>query len=174
MKVEKAHPEETNTSRRAQEESSSAFVCSVVPFIDIRAHSGSKIAHPERTLQVHELATSKRTANQKEDDLNDIITSLRADLHTQQTNSGAFFDTTPRASLTSFLLSNEKIANLEKTVQELRNQLATLQCASNQEKDSLNETINSLRADLHAEHQSSSASIATLTHASLTSKSVRQ
>ena len=38
---------------------------------------------------------------------------------------------------------------------------------SNKEKESLNETISSLRADLRAEHQSSSAFIATLTCASL-------
>ena len=83
-------------------------------------------------------------------------------------------DTMPRAFLTHFWYphsSNENIANLDKTVQELR---ATFQCTSNREKDSLNETINSLRAELCAEHQSSSASIAALTHASLMPRSVRQ
>ena len=83
----------------------------------------------------------------------------------------------PRAFLTHFWYphsSNENIANLDKTVQELRDQLATFQCTSNREKDSLNETINSLRAELCAEHRSSSASIAALTHASLTPRSVRQ
>ena len=86
-------------------------------------------------------------------------------------------DTMPRAFLTAFrypLSSNGNIANLEKTVQELRDQLNTFRCTSNREKDSLNETINSLRAELRAEHQSSSTSIATQAHASLISKSVRQ
>jgi hypothetical protein len=64
--------------------------------------------------------------------------------------------------------------NLEKTVQELRDQFATFQCASNQEKDSLSETINSLRADLRAEQHSPSAFLATLTWALLKSTSIRQ
>ena len=77
-----------------------------------------------------------------------------------------------RTSLTSFLLSTsiERKENIEK----LRNQLAALQAASNQERDSLNETINSLLAELRVEHQNSGTSIANLTHASLTSTSVSQ
>ena len=108
MKVEKAHPEEIDTSRRTQEESSSAFVCFLTHFIDICAHLGSKIAHHERTVQVlrQELATSRHAANQKENGLNETVVSLRADLHTQQTNSSALVDTVPRASLTGFLLSS--------------------------------------------------------------------
>jgi hypothetical protein len=57
------------------------------------------------------------------------------------------------------LPSDREIAHLEKTVQEIRNQFATFLCTSNQEKDSLNETINSLRADLRAEHQSSNSKV---------------
>ena len=182
MEVENSHPKETNNSHRTEEESSGVFVCSLTHFIDTRAHLGSKITHLERTIQGlrQELAISQRTANQKADSLNEIITSLRAGLHTQQTNSSAFIDIMHRASLTGFLLSmatdRKKIANLEETIQELRNQLATFQYAANQEKDSLNETINSLRADLRAEQQkqqSSSGFIATLTCTLLRSTSVR-
>ena len=159
--AEKTRPEESEESLRAQEDSPSAFVCSLTCFIDIRAHLGSKIAKLEKTVQDlrHELVASQRAASQKEDSLSEIIKSLHADLHTQQMKSGALVDTIPRAFLTGFLLStsikqNKKTANLEKTVQERSNQLAT----SNQEKDVLNKTINSLRA----EHQSSCAFIATL------------
>ena len=109
--------------------------------------------------------------------MKETITSLYTDLHTQKTNSSTFVDTMPCVFLTDFWYprsSNENIAKLEKTVHELRDQLATFQCTFNQEKDSLNETISSLRAELRAEHQSSSASITALTHASLTSESARQ
>ena len=101
--------------------------------------------------------------------MKETIATLRADLHTQQTNSSTFVDTMARVSLTAFLIStysNEK----KKKIEELRSQLAALQDA----KDSLNETINSLRAELRVEHQNSSASIAALTRASLTSKSLRK
>ena len=129
----------------------------------------------ERVVQElrNELARFEHAASQQKDSLNEIIRSLRADLYSQERNSSASVDSAIRAPLTGFLLStsiDRKLANLEKSVQELRNQFTTFQCASNKEKDSLNETINSLRA----EHQRSSTSIATLTHASLTSKSVRQ
>ena len=53
----------------------------------------------------NKLARFERAANQQKDSLNETITSLRADLHTQQTNSSASVDTIPRASLTGFLLS---------------------------------------------------------------------
>jgi WD40 repeat protein len=176
MGVENSHPKEINESRRT-EESSSAFVYSLTHCIHIRAQLGSKIAHLEGAVEVlrQQLTTSQRIANQKEDSLNETITSLRADLHTQETSSSAFIDIMHRASLMGFLsIEPKKIANLEETVQELRNQLATFQYAANQEKDSFNETINSLRADLRAEKQSSGAFIATLTCAALTSTSGRQ
>ena len=127
--------------------------------------------HIEKTAQElrHELDTCQRTASQQNDSLNETIMALRADLHMQQRSSSAFVDPMRRASLICFLsftsFERTKIANLEKTVQELRNQFAT----ANQ---SLSETINSLRADLDAERQkqqSSSALIATLTCISLTS-----
>ena len=144
-------------------------------FIDIHAHLERKALYLKTTVQEHphELATSQRTVNQKEVSLNETITSLRENLHTVQTNSGAFADTLPCASLTSLLLSTsiEPIyIHIEETVQELRNQLNT----ANQEKDTLNETINSLRADLRAEQQSSGAFIATPIYASLRSTSVRE
>jgi hypothetical protein len=105
VRVDKTQSEETNESRPTREESSSAFVCSLTHFIDIRAHLGSKVAHLETTVQVlrQALATSQHTPNQKEDSLKETIMSLRADLHTQQTNSSAFVDTMTRASLTGFL-----------------------------------------------------------------------
>jgi len=46
---------------------------------------------------------------------------------------------------------------LEKTIQELRDILTESQRAANQEKDDLNETIDSLRANLHTCDRSSSA-----------------
>ena len=108
--------------------------------------------------------------HQKES-MNETIASLRADLRTQQTNSGAFVNTMARTSLTRFLLST----SIErKKIEQLRDQLATLQGASNQEKDNLNETIDSLRNELLVEHQNSGTSIANLTDASLTSKSIRK
>ena len=51
----------------------------------------------------------------------------------------------------------QKIATLNKTVRELRHQFAT----ANQEIDNLNNTINSLRADLRSHDESSCASIST-------------
>ena len=128
-------------------------------------------------MEITQLKQTIQEFYQQKDSLIETITSLHTDLHTQKTNSSTFIDTVPRASLANFWYprsSNANIANLEKTVQELRGQLATFQCTSNLEKGSLNETISSLRAQLRAEHQSSSASIATLTHASLTSESTRQ
>jgi WD40 repeat protein len=107
--------------------------------------NNSKIAHLETVQELrHELVTSQRVANQKEDRLNETIRSLRADLHTQQTSTSAFIW---HHSLRFPNCTSIEIANVEKTVQELRNQLATFQCAANQEKDILNETINSLRAE---------------------------
>ena len=49
------------------------------------------------------------------------------------------------------------IARLEKTIQELHEKLAESQRAANQEKDDLNDTINSLRADLRTRDNNSSA-----------------
>ena len=46
---------------------------------------------------------------------------------------------------------------LNKIVHELRNQLATSRHTANQEKDSLNETISALRADLRTRDDSSNA-----------------
>ena len=65
------------------------------------------------------------------------------------------------------------IAALNEAVQELRNQLAMSQRAANQEKDTLNKTINSLCADLRSYDESSGASMPTETYVSLTSVSNR-
>ena len=110
---------------------------------------------------------------QQKNSLNETNTSLRAYLRTQQTNSGAFDDTMARTSLTSFLISTY-IERIQNKIEELRNQLAALQGASNQERDGLNEIINSLRNELLVEHQNSGMTIANLTHASLTPTSVSQ
>ena len=119
----------------------------------------------------NELAKSQRTASQQKNSLNETNTSLRADLRTQKTNLGAFVDTMARTSLTGFLLST----SIErKKIEQLHDQLAALQGASNQEKNNLNETIDSLRNELRVEHQNSGTSIVNLTHASLTSTSVSQ
>ena len=95
--------------------------------------------------------------------MNETIMSLRADLHTQKTNSSTFVDFVPRAFLIGLLSSTsierKKIANLDDTIQRLRNQLATLQCMSNREKDALNEAIK-------VKEESSSVSITTLTRLS--------
>jgi len=58
--------------------------------------------------------------------------------------------------LNSRLLDNQ-IARLEKTIQELCGRLAESQRVANQEKDVLNKTIHSLRADLRTCDNSSSA-----------------
>ncbi|KAG9309693.1 hypothetical protein JVU11DRAFT_10366 [Chiua virens] len=53
-------------------------------------------------------------------------------------------------------LSNDKIASLEKTIQRLRGEVVDAQRAASKEKDSRDETIKSLRADLSAQEASSS------------------
>jgi len=66
----------------------------------------------------------------------------------------------PRYTHSYFLhsrLLDSKIVPLEKTVQELRNKLTESQRAADQDKDALNKTINSLRADLQTRDESSSA-----------------
>ena len=124
-------------------------------------------------MEITQLRQTVQELYQQKDSLNETISSLHTDLRTQEANSSTFIDTMPCAFLTDFWYprsSNDNTANLEITVQDLRDQFATLQCTSNREKDSLNETISSLRAELRAEHQSSSAPIATLTRASLISQ----
>ena len=64
----------------------------------------------------------------------------------------------------------KQLENLETTVQELRDQLSAFQLTASQEKDSLIETINSLRS----QEEHASTSIATTTSASLTSASTRK
>jgi len=59
---------------------------------------------------------------------------------------------------------------LDSKIQELRDKLSESQRAANQEKDRLNETINSFRT----RDESSSACISTETYVSLTSMSTRQ
>ena len=170
MRVETTRRDGSDESLRGLEESPSAFSCSLTHFVDIRAHLGSEIAQLEKTVQKlrRELAASQRIANEKEDKLNETIKSLRADLRTQQTSISAFIW---HHSLRSFVSSTSiEIANVEKAVQELSNQLVTFHCAANQEKEILNETITSLRAEQHH----SGELIATLGCASLRSTSVSQ
>ena len=81
--METTHPEESDESLRAQEESPSVFICFLTRSIDVRAHLGSKIAQLEITVQElrHELAASQRAAaaaSQREESLNEIIQSLGA------------------------------------------------------------------------------------------------
>jgi len=74
-------------------------------------------------------------------------------LHSVATRSRGELEYVPRDSDAYFLdsrLLDSKIARLEKTNQES-------QRAADQEKDDLNETINSLRADLRTRDKSSSA-----------------
>jgi len=120
----------------------------------------------------NQLAESQRAANEQKDSSNEFIRSLRADLRTQESNSSAFIVTL--IVFCYLCSSDQKIASLNTAVQELRNQLATSQRTANQEKDRVNETINSLRSDLHAHDESSSASISTETYVSLTSMFTRQ
>ncbi|KAF8548434.1 hypothetical protein OG21DRAFT_1516295 [Imleria badia] len=60
------------------------------------------------------------------------------------------------------------IADLEKTVQELRTKLAKSERAANEQKDGLKGIIRSLRADLHTQETSSSVFILILARRSLT------
>jgi len=62
----------------------------------------------------------------------------------------------PAAYFLDSRLLDSEIARLKKTDEELRDKLAEYQRIANQEKDDLNETINSLRADLHTCDNSSS------------------
>ncbi|KAI9566731.1 hypothetical protein HD554DRAFT_2174164 [Boletus coccyginus] len=82
------------------------------------------------------LAKSQRAANEQKDSLIEIIGSLRADLHTPETNS------------------NQKIVTLNKVVRELRDK-----------KESPNETSDSPRADLRTRDESSSALLVQLANA---------
>ena len=88
--------------------------------------------------------------------------SLRTDILTQQTTSGVFIPSC--LELLSLIcarayLLDGKIANLEKFVQQLQD-------ASRQNEDSLNETIKSLRADLHTQKTISSVFALTLAQVS--------
>jgi len=102
--------------------------------------TNNKIAYLERTIRElrDKLVRSRNAANQQKHSLNKTIKSLRADLHTQTTSS--------------------KIANLQKTVQELCTQIAK----SDQERNNLSMNIESLRSDLHARDENSNMKIANL------------
>ena len=112
-----------------------------------------KIADLEEVVRDlrHELATSQRAANQKEENVNETINFLRA----QSRRSSSSIPCPASHLLTCFQSSEEKIVNLEKVVRDLRYELTT---ASQKEK-SLNETINSLVAQ--DEKSSTSNSILT-------------
>ena len=84
-------------------------------------------------------------------------------LRVQKESSSAFISTPTCASLTRCYLDS-KVADLEKTVQQLSNQLTDSRRAAAEEKDSRNETIQSL----------SEWCIATRTRASLTLMFVRK
>ena len=94
----------------------------------------------------------RQPRNRLAESQDNLIDSLRA----QEENP-----TMSPNTLTSYLLDSHlpdsKIAPLENTVQELRNELAKSQRAANEQRDTLNEMIRSLRADLRAQETSSSA-----------------
>ncbi|KAI9455958.1 hypothetical protein HD554DRAFT_2317618 [Boletus coccyginus] len=92
----------------------------------------------EKTMQ--EQAESQCGADQEKDDLNETIDSLRADLRTRDNSS----------SVLRIQLADAQ-RHLEKTMQEQ----AKSQRAADREKDDLNETIDSLRADLCTRDNSS-------------------
>ncbi|KAF8555330.1 hypothetical protein OG21DRAFT_922589 [Imleria badia] len=94
----------------------------------------SNIADPEKPVQEprNELAKSEHAANEQKDGLNDIIRSLRAELHTQETSS------------------KEQVANPEETVLQVRHQHPDSQHTPSRMEDSVNETIDSLRTVLRA------------------------
>ncbi|KAF8547368.1 hypothetical protein OG21DRAFT_1490282 [Imleria badia] len=91
----------------------------------------------------NELAESERAANAQKKSLNEIIRSLRTDLHTQRTSS------------------DEQRTNLEGTTQRLCRQLSDSQDTINRQ-DTIDKTIDSLRAILHARDDYSNNEIARL------------
>ncbi|KAG6379593.1 hypothetical protein JVT61DRAFT_10098 [Boletus reticuloceps] len=68
--------------------------------------------------------------------------------------------------------SNNKIVDLEKTIQDLRNELAKSKSVANQHTDSLSETIRLLRADINAQETSSTKFIQELRDQLTTSQRV--
>ena len=148
-------------------------------FLDSRLPD-SKIAPLKKMVQElrNELAKSQRAANEQKDGLNEIIRSLHADLHTQETSLSAFslscWLTLPWQSFCYSYPSNEKIVILNKVVRlaglRFLNSLSVIHipCTKKatlnkvvhdlrKEQESLNKTNNSLCADLRTRNESSSA-----------------
>ncbi|KAG9309642.1 hypothetical protein JVU11DRAFT_10306 [Chiua virens] len=154
--LEKDSLNETIESLRAdlhtRETTSSAFLPwpthgVALSYISSYPHpSAEQISTLENTVQElrHELADWQRTANEEQDSLDEIISSLRAILHTQETDS------------------HEQKVCLEQTIQELRDGLADSRCMTTREETSLNETIDSLRADFHTQAVNSAKKMACL------------
>ena len=119
---------------------------------------GEKIDSLEETVQAlrDELADYKITAKEKEDGLNETISSLGV-----QNSISSMFLRVPPVELLLPVLGypcslGEKIANLEEVVQ-------ALQSKAQQKEDDLNEIISSL----HVQNSKSSAFVITLTRLSL-------
>ena len=102
-----------------------------------------------------ELATSQWAASQKEKSLNETNNSLRA----QGERSSSSTPSPASHLLTCSHWLEEKIANLEKGVRDLRHELVTSQRAASRKEESLNKTIDSLVAQ--DERSSASNSILT-------------
>ena len=126
---------------RAQYERSGSSIYCPASHILIRFHLLEEtMANLEKVVRDlrHELAA----ANQKQESLDETINSL----HAQGKRSSSFIRCPASHVLTRFHSSEEKIANLEKVVLHLRHELATSQLAASQKEKSLNQTIDSLRA----------------------------
>jgi len=103
----------------------------------IRRESGEPRAKPESAQSTRGISTESPSG---EGHPYTVPTRSRGKLRCVPHDSDAYF-------LDSRLIDG-KITRLERTIQELRDNLSEYQRAANQEKDDLHETINSLRADL--------------------------
>ncbi|KAI9456188.1 WD40-repeat-containing domain protein [Boletus coccyginus] len=116
---------------------------------DLRTHDNSssvlriQLADAQRRLKrtMQEQAKSQRAADQEKGDLNETINSLRADLCTRDNSSSVL---------------RIQLADAQRHLERTKQEQAESQCAADREKDDLNETINSLRADLCTRDNSSS------------------
>ena len=141
------------------DDSPGTFICTLIPLSDTRVHQTSEqqtSSKPSRNC-----VTSSPDPNKR-----GMTSSSRYALERR----ARVCDCYPGAYFPDSHLPVSKIAHLEKTVQGL----AESQSAVDQEKDHLNEAINSLRTNLRTHNESSSTPTSTKAYLSLTSIPTRR
>ena len=132
--------------KRAQVRSLSPWLVLPPPIFCFLCPSNEQIVNLEESAQQlrHQLSDSQHTANQREDNLNETIDSLRVILRARDEYSSASIATPAHPPLNVSLL-DDKITRLEHTVQELNVELAE----SHHKADSL---IRIIRAHEQKDH----------------------